>query len=117
LFCLEEEEKRNPPRLEGVCEADETYLRERYQGEKLPADFWRRPRKHGAVAAKPGLSREYLCVCAGVEREGGAVSEAVSRAAARTWFYGKLLPAVLCERKENKGHFSPEKRRDEEWSL
>jgi transposase-like protein len=82
LFCLEEEGKRNPVRLEGARGADETYVPESYKGEKLPSDFWRGPRKHGAVAAKPGLSREYVCVCAGVEREGGAVSEAVNRATA-----------------------------------
>jgi hypothetical protein len=38
---------------------------------------------------------------------------------ARTWFYGKLLPAVLYARKENKGRFPPEERREaeQEWSL
>ena len=82
LFCLELEEERNPTRLEGVCEADETYVLESYKGKKLPPDFWREPRKHGAVAAKRGLSNEYICVCAGVEREGRAISMAVNRAMA-----------------------------------
>lgn len=82
LFCLEQEEIESPTRLEGVCEADETYLLESYKGKKLPPDFWREPRKHGAVAAKRGLSNEYICVCAGVERDGDAVAVAVNRAAA-----------------------------------
>lgn len=82
LFCLEQEEKNNPTLLEGVCEADETYILDSFKGKKFSPDFWRKPRKHGAKATKPGLSNEYICVCAGIEREGGAVSVAVNRAAA-----------------------------------
>jgi len=82
LFCLEREDMRNPTQLEGVCEADETYLLENYKGKKLPPDFWRKSRKHGAVAEKRGLSNEYICICAGVERGGGVVSKAVNRAMA-----------------------------------
>ena len=82
LFCLEEEEARNPTQLEGICEADETYVLESYKGKELPSDFWRKPRKHGAVAEKRGLSNEYLCICAGIERTGGAISQAVNRAMA-----------------------------------
>jgi transposase-like protein len=58
LYCLEQKEHRNPTRLEGVCEADETYLLESLKGVKLPPDFWRKPRKHGAKAEKRGLSNE-----------------------------------------------------------
>lgn len=82
LYCLEQEENRSPTQLEGVCEADETYILENYKGKKLPSGFWRKPRKHGAVAKKPGLSNEYICVCAGIERDGEAVSMAVNRAEA-----------------------------------
>ena len=82
LFCLEQEENNNPTKLEGICEADETYILENYKGKKFSPDFWREPRKHGAVAKKPGLSNEYICVCAGVEREGCAISEAVNRSVA-----------------------------------
>jgi len=82
LYCLEQEELKNPTRLEGVCEADETYILESYKGTKLSEDFWRKPRKHGAVAVKPGISKEYICVCAGVAREGGATAVAVNRATA-----------------------------------
>ena len=82
LFCLEQEETRNPTQLEGVCEADETYILESYKGKELPPDFWRSPRKHGAVALKPGLSNEYICICTGVERNGRSISIAVNRATA-----------------------------------
>ncbi len=82
LCALEQEERAHPATLSGVCEADETYVLESYKGKKLPDGFWRKPRKHGAVAAKPGLSQEYVCVCTGVERDGNAVAVAVNRAMA-----------------------------------
>lgn len=82
LYCLEQEEIRNPTRLVGVCEADETYLLDSYKGKKLAPDIGHKPRKHGAVATKPGLSKEYVCVCAGVERDGRAISLAVNRSTA-----------------------------------
>jgi transposase-like protein len=82
LYCLEQDENREPARLEGVCEADETYILESLKGTKLPPDFWRKPRKHGAKAERRGLSNEYICVCAGVEREGNALPVAVNRATA-----------------------------------
>ena len=34
------------------------------------------------MAIKPGLSNEYICVCAGVERDGKVISKAVNRATA-----------------------------------
>jgi len=80
LFCLEQEEQRNPTMLEGLCELDETYVLESSKGKELPQDYWRKPRRHGAVAEKPGLSNEYVCICAGVNRDGPAVSLAVNRA-------------------------------------
>ena len=82
LFVIEQEELEKPTKLSGVCEADETYILESYKGKKLPDDFWRKPRKHGAVATKPGLSNEYVCICTGIEREGNAVAVAVNRATA-----------------------------------
>lgn len=82
LFAIEQEEIRNPTKLSGICEADETYILESYKGMKLPDDFWRSPRKHGAVATKPGLSNEYVCICTGIERNGNAVAVAVNRAVA-----------------------------------
>ena len=82
MFCLEQEEINAPKKLKGMCEADETYILENYKGKKFSPDFWRKPRKHGAKAKKPGLSNEYICVCAGVERNGEAISMAVNRSVA-----------------------------------
>ena len=82
LFAIEQEELENPTKLTGVCEADETYILESYKGKEFSDDFKRKPRKHGAVATKPGLSNEYVCVCTGIERDGNAVAVAVNRATA-----------------------------------
>lgn len=83
LFTIEQQELKTPTKLTGVCEADETYILENYKGKKFSDDFWRKPRKHGAVAMKRGLSDEYICICTGIEREGNAVAVAVNRAMAR----------------------------------
>jgi transposase-like protein len=82
LHSLELAEKESPTKFEGICEMDETYILESYKGSKLPTNFYRKPRNHGQKARKAGLSDEYLCVCAGVEREGGAFSMVVNRAKA-----------------------------------
>jgi len=37
-------------------------------------------RKHGAKAAKRGISNEYAAVCTGIQRDGGAIAVAVNRA-------------------------------------
>lgn len=91
LCCLEQEEAANPTKLEGVCEADETYVLESYKGKKFDSDFRRRPRKHGAVAENRGLSNEYICICAGIEREGAALSMAVNRAKAGSADISRVL--------------------------
>ena len=81
LYCLERERADNPKLLEGVCEADETYILESVKGRKIPGGYHRKARKHGAKAEKRGISNEYVCVCAAVEREGAAFSTAINRAA------------------------------------
>lgn len=80
LYCLEQEEAANPTKLEGVCEAAKTYVLESYKGKKFDSDFRRRPRKHGAGAENRRL--EYICIYAGIEREGAALALAVNRAKA-----------------------------------
>jgi transposase-like protein len=76
LFCVE---KGQGAVLAGVCESDETYILESYKGKRLPEGYWRKPRKHGAVSSKGGISDEYIGVCAAVERGGKAYSRAVCR--------------------------------------
>jgi transposase-like protein len=80
LFALQDMYQDNPTMLGGVTELDETYVLESYKGKALPNDAGRAPRKHGAKAAKPGLSNEQICVCAGVQRSGAPFAVAVNRA-------------------------------------
>jgi transposase-like protein len=81
LLALEAEEKLNPTVLDGVCELDDTYVLESLKGTKITDDYWRGPRKHGAVAQKRGLSNEYICISAGVQRDGDSYSQTVTRSA------------------------------------
>jgi transposase-like protein len=78
LYCLEAGAGTESA-LSGVCESDETYILDNYKGKAIPDDYWREPRKHGAVSGKGGISDEYICVCAAVERGGKAYSRAVCR--------------------------------------
>jgi hypothetical protein len=80
LFALQDLYQDNPTMLGEVTELDETYVLESYKGKALPDHIGREPRKHGARAAKPGLSNEQICVCAGVQRSGASFAVAVNRA-------------------------------------
>ena len=80
LIAMEHEESRQPTALNGVCEIDDTFVLESLKGSKLPDSYWRKPRKHGAVAQKRGISNEYVSICTGIERDGSAVAKTVTRA-------------------------------------
>ena len=80
LYAVERSLIESPVALSGVCELDETYVLESVKGRKIPADYYRKARKHGAVAAKRGLSEEYICVCTSVTGEAKNISLAVNRA-------------------------------------
>jgi len=80
LHCVEQAIFDSPVDLNGVCETDETYVLESVKGRKIPADYHRKPRKHGAKASKRGISDEYVCVCASVSEEGKNMAVAINRA-------------------------------------
>ena len=80
LLALLDIYQDTPTMLGEVTELDETYVLESYKGQALPEDAGRSARKHGAKAAKPGLSNEQICVCAGVRRSGAPFAGAVTRA-------------------------------------
>jgi transposase-like protein len=80
LFCVEQGILRAPVKMEGVCEVDETYVLESMKGRKMPEDYHRKARKHGAKAGKPGLSDEYICVCTSVNNDNKCTASAVNRA-------------------------------------
>ena len=80
LYCVERSLAADPIKLAGVCEADETYVLESVKGKKIPENYHRKPRRHGAVASKRGISSEYICVCASVTAAGEKVAIAANRA-------------------------------------
>jgi len=80
LLAIDASEQVDPTVLSGVCELDDTYVLESFKGRKLPEGFWRKPRKHGAVAQKRGLSGEYIAICTATERGGVAMAKTVNRA-------------------------------------
>jgi transposase-like protein len=80
LYAVEQSLIANPTELSGVCEADETYVLESEKGRKFPESYHRKPRRHGAVASKRGISSEYVCVCTSVTGNGENVAVAVNRA-------------------------------------
>ena len=80
LLALEAEELRGPTVLDGVCEMDDTYVLESLKGTKIADSYWREPRKHGAVAQKRGVSNEYISISTGVQRDGEAYAQSVTRA-------------------------------------
>jgi transposase-like protein len=79
LLTIEAEERRFPTVLDSVCELDDTYVLENFKGKKLPDGYWRKPRKHGAKAQKRGVSNEYISISTGIQRDGGAYCNTVTR--------------------------------------
>lgn len=80
LIAMQDVMNDEPTMLGDVCELDETYVLESYKGTKLAPGFGRKPRKHGAVAQKRGISDEYICLCTGVQRGKEAYVKSVNRA-------------------------------------
>lgn len=80
LFCVESSLIKQPTEMPGVCETDTTYVLESVKGRKIPPGYHRKPRKHGAVASKRGISNEYVCICTSVTSEGKNVAQSVNRA-------------------------------------
>jgi hypothetical protein len=80
LLSMEAAESREPTLLDGVCELDDTYVLESRKGSKLPPDYWRRARRHGARAQSAGVSDEHVAICAGVQRDGSSFCQTVNRA-------------------------------------
>jgi transposase-like protein len=80
LHCVEQAVLRSEIELDGICEADETYVLESVKGRKIPEEYHRTPRKHGAVASKRGISEEYICVCTSIDGDNRCTAAAVNRA-------------------------------------
>lgn len=72
--------EKEPAILSGIAELDETFVLDCYKGKPVPAEAGRSARRHGARAAKRGISNEYVAICTGIQRDGRAVAETVNRA-------------------------------------
>jgi transposase-like protein len=79
LNAIEQEFLSRPIMLEGACEIDETYILECEKGTVFTDPLHREPRNNGK-ASKPGLSKEYICLCTCVTSTGKFIAQAVNRA-------------------------------------
>lgn len=80
LIALEKFQEEQGFCLNDVSEMDETFVLDSYKGKALPGSVPRKPRRHGAKAEKRGISNEYVCICAGVQRKGCAIAGTANRA-------------------------------------
>ena len=80
LLVLEAKLKKEPAKMSGISELDETYVLECEKGRKFGEDAPRKPRKHGAVASKRGISNEQICIMTGAQRGGAVYAQTVNRA-------------------------------------
>jgi transposase-like protein len=108
LYCVEQAILAAPVVLDGVCEADETYVLESVKGRKIPGNYHRKPRKHGAKASKSGISDEYICLCTSVDNDNRCTASAVNRATPskaeiEQVFGDKVTPdtVILCDGNKN----------------
>ena len=100
LLALQDFLKQNPVTLSGVSEFDETFVLESNKGTKFTADSTRKPRRHGARAASRGISSEWIAICTGIQRDGGAIACTVNRAKPSkeelaSIFAGSIQPGTL----------------------
>lgn len=80
LMALQDLLEKEPVVLSGVVEFDETFVLDSYKGTPVPEEAGRKARKHGAKAAKRGISSEHVAICTGIQRDGGTIAETVNRA-------------------------------------
>ena len=80
LMALQDLLESSPVLLSGIAELDETFVLDCYKGNPVPETAGREPRRHGAKAAKRGISNEYIAICTGIQRDGGAIAATVNRA-------------------------------------
>lgn len=80
LMALQDLLENNPVLLSGIAEFDETFVLDCYKGGPVPEEAGRKARKHGAKAAKRGISNEYIAICTGIQRGGSAIAATVNRA-------------------------------------
>lgn len=80
LLAFQDLLEQDPVLLSGIVEMDETFVLDCYKGGRVPKAAGRKARKHGAKAAKRGISKEYIAICTGIQRDGGVVVASTNRA-------------------------------------
>ena len=80
--------------LDGMIEADETYVQESQKGKTVTH---RKPRKHGESARKRGLSGEKMCICVATDREGNLTANCVNRAKPSSEDIENAIGSSICE--------------------
>ena len=80
LVALQDLLESSPVLLSGLAQLDETFVLDCYKGSPVPKKAGRVPRRHGAKASKRGISNEYIAICTGIQRDGGAIAATVNRA-------------------------------------
>lgn len=58
--------EKEPVLLFGIAGLDKTSVFDCYKGKPIPKEANRNARKHGAKAAKRGISKEYIAICTGI---------------------------------------------------
>lgn len=80
LMAFQDMLEKEPVLLSGITELDEVFVLDCYKGKTVPAEANRNARKHGAKAARRGISSEYIAICTGIQRGGKVVAQTVNRA-------------------------------------
>lgn len=62
-----------------VTELDETFVLDSSKGRQLTDAVERKACKHGDKAVKLGIFNEYVCICAGIQRNGATYAAANNR--------------------------------------
>ena len=85
-------EEKQAQVLQGIAEADETFLLRSQKGER---GLQRQPRKRGGKAVKPGRSREQVCVLVARDRAGATLNRVLAEFSKDTLV--NMLQPVLAE--------------------
>lgn len=92
-------EKLSRIKLDGIVEADDTFIRQSFKGN---TPVGREPRKRGCNASKPGISKEQVCITTAIDRTGKVFAEVSATGRATSIAIKKVLlkrlrpKAVLC---------------------
>lgn len=97
LMALQDLFENDPVLLSGIAEFDETFVLDCYKGSIVPEEAGRKARKHGAKAAKRGISNEYIAICTGIQRGGGVIAATVNRAKPSGEELGKIFRGHIAE--------------------